>query len=89
MASKNVIQHHQLTESLGLTECVNGFWLYDETRGMNLAMKAKTERLAFTEALSYYQKRLQDVETSHKDLSLKVESFVSLFADKDEEQGYY
>jgi hypothetical protein len=55
----------------------HGFWLYDGTRGMNLAMRAKTEREAFVKALTYYQGRLADVEQEYKSLTAKVEAFVS------------
>lgn len=80
------IQHHQLTETVGLTECTDGFWLYDKTRGMNLSMRAQTEQQAFLEALIYYQKRLIEVEKDHNELAKKVESFVSQFVD-DELEG--
>ena len=58
-----------------------GYWLYDKTRGMNLAMRAKSEQNAFTEALEYYQYRLQEVENKHESLKSKVEKFVGLFVD--------
>lgn len=54
-----------------------GFWLYDKTRGMNLAMRAKTETAAFVEALEYYQERLQEVERQYADLKAKVDAFIS------------
>lgn len=41
------------TDTLNMVYCKDGFWLYDETRGMNLAMKQKSEREAFIEALEY------------------------------------
>lgn len=61
-----------------------GWWLWDETRGMNLAMKAKSEREAFSDALEYYQRRLKEVESAHKCLSSRVDAFVSQFTDDDE-----
>ena len=61
----------------------NDFWLYDYTRGMNLSMKAKTERDAFVEALTYYQKRLLKVETDFKVLNDKVSTFVSSVVDEE------
>lgn len=30
-----------LTDTLTISECTDGFWLYDKTRGMNLSMRAK------------------------------------------------
>lgn len=56
-----------------------GYWLYDRTRGMNLAMRAETEREAFVEALAYYHRRLPAVEAAHKELCKKVEVFVGQF----------
>jgi hypothetical protein len=79
-----VIKHEVLTSKLALSECTDGFWLYDETRGMNLAMRAKTEREAFIKALEYYQDRLKDVESAHKSLTKRVNEFVSQFKEDDE-----
>jgi hypothetical protein len=81
-----VINHAQLTPTLALTECKDGFWLYDETRGFNLAMRAKTSTDAFVEALEYYQDRLKEVESQYSNLKAKVDSFVSNFVD---EEGDY
>lgn len=81
--SKAISSVH-LTDTLTLSECNDGFWLYDKTRGMNLSMRAKTESAAFIECISYYQKRLAEVETDHRALSEKVESFVSQFVNDDE-----
>ena len=61
-----------------------GFWLYDETQGMNLSMRAKTAEAAFVEALTYYQNRLLEVEKAHKELTKKVDAFVSQFAEPEE-----
>lgn len=70
-----------LSETLNLCEYKTGgslgFWLYDETRGMNLAMRAKTSTKAFVEALTYYQARLAKVESDYKSLSAKVDAFVA------------
>jgi len=67
----------ELTDTISLTECRDGFWLYDKTRGMNLAMRAKTERAAFLEALAYYQKRLKEVGSELASL----QSAADVFAD--------
>lgn len=67
----------QLTGKLTLSECKDGFWLYDYTRNMNLSMRAKTERQALVEAITYYQKRLNEVETDYKDLHSSVGNFIS------------
>ena len=76
-----------LSDTLSLCEYTDpknanyGFWLYDEMRGMNVAMRAESEREAFVEALMYYQGRLQEVEVSYSDLQSKVASFVSQFVE--------
>lgn len=74
-----------LTETLTLSECKDGFWLYDKTRGMNLSMRAKTPQDAFVECISYYQARLTEVEAQHQALAAKVEAFVSQFVKDDDD----
>lgn len=64
-----------LSPTLELTECKDGWWLYDETRGMNLSMRAKSKDAAFVEALEYYQKRVKEVESAYNSLSDKVNTF--------------
>lgn len=81
---RRVIQSYNLSDTLCLYECHpdhghRGWWLWDETRGMNLAMKASSQLEAVTEALTYYQKRLERLESDHAELSQKVHSFVSQF----------
>lgn len=70
-------------ETITLSECPDGFWLYDYTRGMNLAMRAKTVQDAFVEALLYYQKRLKHVENELKELKTLVDNFVGNFIDNE------
>lgn len=79
------IKHTVLSPKLAITECTDGFWLYDETRGMNLAMRAKTEQAAFVEAITYYQRRLSEVESAHRCLTQRVEAFVSQFTEDNED----
>lgn len=62
-----------------LSEVSDGYYLYDYALSMNISMRAKTEQDAFIEALTYYQKRLQQVKLEHKNLSDKVEDFLSKF----------
>ena len=78
-----IISHVQLTKSLGLTECKDGWWLYDKTRGMNLSMRAKTSQDAFVECISYYQHKLKEKERLYSELYKKVESFVSQFCEEE------
>lgn len=70
-------------ETITLSKGNDGFWLYDYTRGMNLAMKAKTEQDAFISALMYYQKRLTEVETKHNKLQNRVDNFIEEFTDEE------
>jgi len=76
------IESKQLSETLTLSECTDGYWLYDTTRGMNLAMRAKTADAAYLETIEYYQRRLIEVETNLKTLEGKVDSFLSQFKDE-------
>lgn len=73
------ISSTKLSATLILSECTDGFWLYDETRGMNLSMKAKTPTDAFVEALTYYQRRLTELEEAYWSMKDKVDAFVSQF----------
>jgi hypothetical protein len=79
------INSTELTETLTLSECSDGFWLYDKTRGMNLSMRAKTTQDAFVECISYYQNRLAEVESEHCKLTAKVNAFVSQFVEGDDD----
>lgn len=70
------------TETFTITHCRDGYWLYDNTRGMNLSMRAESVEAAFTEALLYFQRRLRTVEQQHRSLKVKVEEFVEQFVDE-------
>ena len=63
-------------ETISLSQGKDGFWLYDTTRGMNLAMRATTEQQAFVEAITYYQNRLMTIEKDYRSLKTLVETFV-------------
>lgn len=84
-----VINYTVLSKSLSISQCTDGFWLYDETRGMNLAMREKTAEAAYLQALEYYQERLKEVENNYQNLKEKVDNFVGQFVDDDEEDGHY
>ena len=81
----------ELSETLNLCEYTSpksgyfGFWLYDKTRGFNLSMRAKTERDAFVEALTYYQERLSKVEQAHHSLRDRVDAFVAQFVEDEDD----
>lgn len=68
-------------DTISLHKDHQGYWLYDQTRGMNLAMKAKTEQDAYITALIYYQKALAEVGKSYSELVAKVDGFVGQFID--------
>lgn len=70
------IQSLKLSDSITLTECSDGWWLWDQTRKMNLAMKAASKEAALLSALDYYQDRFNRLDAQHKDLKLKVENFI-------------
>lgn len=78
-----LLSHEQLSATLAMSECTDGWWLYDSTRGMNLAMRAKSRDEAFLTLAAYYQDRLARVETEHRALTAKVELFVSQFVQDD------
>ncbi len=79
-----LIASTRLSETLSLSECSDGFWLWDKTRQMNLSMKAKTPTDAFVEALHYYQGRLTEVEQKYRDMKTKVDAFVAQFVDEED-----
>lgn len=78
------IKNTVLTDSLTLSECHDGYWLYDKTRGMNLSMRALTPNDAFVETITYYQKRLKELESAHNCLQSRVNAFVDQFRPKDD-----
>lgn len=88
--SRPPISNINLSSTLTLSEChptsehKGAYWLFDDTRGMNLAMGAATPQDAFVEALTYYQGRLLEVEKEHKALKDKVEIFLNQFKETDE-----
>lgn len=77
-----------LSKTLTISECTDGFWLWDETRRMNLAMKAESTEAALVEAITYYQRRMADVESSYNSLKSRVESFVESVRDDEDDYHY-
>lgn len=71
-------------KTLSLSECNDGFYLYDDVVGMNISMRAKTEQDACIKALLYYQKRLIEVKADYKNLDDKVQSFLSQFNEEND-----
>lgn len=76
-----VINSVVLSSSVTITQCTDGYWLWDDTRKMNLAMKAESSEAALMEALEYYQRRLTEVESNYNSLKAKVDHFVGQFED--------
>jgi hypothetical protein len=72
-----IISSKALTDTLTLSECSDGFWLWDDTRKMNLSMKARTAQDAFVATIGYYQKRLTEVEARYTALNNSVDKFVA------------
>jgi hypothetical protein len=71
-----VIKDTKISDTLSLTETNQGWWLYDYTRRMNLSMRAETAQHAFVETITYYQRRLTEVEQELSTLKTKVEAFI-------------
>ena len=72
---KSVVTH--LSDTLHLVDRHDGFWLNDDTRGMNIAIRAKTREAALLKALAYYQNRLLVTESRYKEIKGVVKGFVS------------
>lgn len=85
--SGKLLSKMTLSETLNLVETTTGWWIYDTTRGVNIAMHEATPLDAFIYALEYYQRRLGEVETAHKKLRGQVQTFVGNFTVVDSE-GY-
>ena len=80
---QGAISTDRYDETLALSKCKDGFWLYDKTRGMNLSMRCESERDAFFNALKYYQRRLTLVESELSELRGHVDTFVGIFTEQE------
>jgi hypothetical protein len=76
-----------LTDTLSITEYktsgAKGFWLFDRTQGMNLAMQARSERDAFVQALGYYQRQLSIAKGRLQKLDKAVNNFINEIEEED------
>jgi hypothetical protein len=72
------------TETFTLTECTDGYFLWDQVRKINIAMYAKTEQSALIEGLLYYQRRCAEISKDYKELDAKVQLFFSQFNEEDD-----
>lgn len=88
---RSPIFSEKVSDSLTISLChasmdiKQGYWLYDKTQGMNLAMGADTIEKAYLQALKYYQTKLAQVESDYKILNQKVDSFLSQFSEEEED----
>ena len=58
-----------------------GFWLYDQTQGMNIGFRAESEHAAVIEALEYYQEKTQRLESERNTLKSLMSNFVESIPD--------
>ena len=74
-----LISSTTLSDTLEVSECSDGIWLWDKTQQMNLSLRAKSVTDALVEAVHYYQRRLAIEKQEHTSLKAKVDSFLSQF----------
>jgi len=67
------------TDTLTLTECTDGYYLWDKVAGFNIAIHAKSEQQALIDGLDYYQRYHSKLKKEYKELNDKVESFLCQF----------
>lgn len=79
-----VIKNVFKTNTLTLTECTNGYYLWDTVAGFNISIHAKSEQQALIDGLEYYQRYHSKLKKEHKELNDKVENFLCQF-DKEED----
>jgi len=72
------------TDTLTLTECTDGYYLWDKVAGFNITIHAKSEQQALIEGIEYYQRYHSKLQKEHKELSNKVDSFLSQFERDDD-----
>ncbi len=71
------------TDTLILTECTDGYYLFDKVAGFNIAIHAKTEQQALINGLNYYQRFHSQLKKDYEELNNKVENFLSQFSDNE------
>ena len=74
-----VIRNVFKTDALTLTECTDGYYLWDKVAGFNISIHAKTEQQALIDGLEYYQRYHSKLKKESKELNDKVESFLCQF----------
>ena len=88
--AKKADKQEKLTPEITISEIFpghpdSGFWLYDSDSGMNLAMRADSERQAVLAALTYWKSRFQQLERTHIDMVNDVNRFIAIFKPDDED----
>ena len=82
----------KLSDTLSLSEYKDpkngsfGFWLWDKTVGMNLAMGAKTREEAILEALAFHQRVRQNAIKQRNELQTAIDGFLGSLRDIDPDQ---
>jgi len=82
----------KLSDTLSLSEYKDpkngsfGFWLWDETVGMNLAMQARTREEAVLQALVYHQKARKRALEQRNELQAAIDGFLGSLRDIDPDQ---
>jgi len=79
-----VIRNVFKSDTLTLTECTDGYYLWDKVAGFNIAIHAKSEQQALIDGLDYYQRYHSKLQKEHKELINKVESFLCKFERDDD-----
>ena len=82
---RSAIKTTPIGDSLHLSECHDGYWLYDDTRGINIAMRAETENAALIQALLYYQRHTLKIENRNKVLVNAVNSIDGILVNINED----
>lgn len=75
MKTPNIVIFKNDTITLYKTE-KRGFWLWDETRKINLSVSAVNEQAAFVECIMYYQQRLKEVESNYHAMQSRLHAFM-------------
>jgi hypothetical protein len=77
-----------ISSTLYLTEHKDGFWLWDDTLEMNIALREKTKEDALYQALTFYQSRSNQLEEKYDNLHNAVDKFlIGLATVNDDEFG--
>ena len=88
--AKKADKQEKLTPEITISEIFpghpdSGFWLYDSDAGINLAMRADSERQSLLAALTYWKSRFQQLERVHSDMAKEVNRFITIFKPDEED----